>query len=266
MDMGNAWTAFKNELPAWTLTITWLLVVALAIWWWGKPYGPETRLGLTDWANVAAVVSAVSAPIAILWVVRSFYVQKTELSEAVRAANLQAKVLSDQYKLHVEERDSRLQPRLSARLNYHLNERRSETIQSAGGAVALHHFKLEEFSLRIKNVGLGAAHDVRVEVYAKLMGVPVLSYLGPIDQASVFGHEEEHSSYFIRKVDVNAPDCSSVCLIVSYTNANQENQTLFFLFDDLTQPNADGALATDGAFASWGMNCSVQRGEMTIAT
>lgn len=86
----------RHEGFAWVATAAWLAVIALAVMRHGLPYDPHARLTLEAWGHVAAFVSAAVAPLAVLWVVRSFYVQKKELASTVEAASDQARSLRAQ--------------------------------------------------------------------------------------------------------------------------------------------------------------------------
>jgi hypothetical protein len=105
----------QKETWSWVATFAWLIVVAIAIYLKGQDYAPDARLSLDDWADVASLVSAIVAPIAVLWVVRSFYVQKRELAAAVQAAKEQSEALGRQVRMLETDHQERISPTIFLR-------------------------------------------------------------------------------------------------------------------------------------------------------
>jgi hypothetical protein len=107
--MNRKWIQ-QHEGYAWLATALWLAGVGLAFWWKGADYAPLAKLDLEDWSYVGTVVSAIMSPVAVLWVVRSFYVQKKELASAVKAAGEQAEALDAQRRRIDAQSDAAFEP------------------------------------------------------------------------------------------------------------------------------------------------------------
>ena len=139
----------RERLP-WVATLIWLAFVATTIYLKGLPYDSEAKLSLGDWADIADLVSAIVAPIAVLWVVRSFYVQKRELAAAVRAAEKQSEALNHQVRMIELDRKERLSPSFFVRYKRTLSQEENRWVQN--------------HKISLLNVGAGAAYEAHFHI------------------------------------------------------------------------------------------------------
>lgn len=149
------WSWFVDERPAWIATGVWLSIVVSALVAYGADYAPGAKLDIHGWSEVATIVSGVLSPVAVLWVVRSFYVQKKELASAVEAASQQ----SEEFALQNQLSRSQFHPWLNVELG--------TWGTSQGGKVEADDrvqkgVTVLEFT--VANAGPGIAHNVDLEV------------------------------------------------------------------------------------------------------
>jgi hypothetical protein len=142
----------RNEGVAWTFTIAWLALVAGALWRWSANYDASLRLDIEDWSFVATLTSGVFAPIGLLWIVRSFYVQKKELAATVRAASDQVEALKTQTQVAIDQYKRAITPAVTWDLRPYEVARLQDDWHVTLG-------------LKAKNVGQGAAHAVHAVGY-----------------------------------------------------------------------------------------------------
>lgn len=242
-------TFVLHERPAWTATALWLAMVGAAIIWKGAPYDSTIRLDLSDWADIAAFVSAVVAPIAVLWVVRSFYVQKRELSEAVTAATSQAAALREQNIMLLEDRARALAPRLVMGVRSDVAKEAASSLFNKSGQDI---FK-EEFTFRVRNTGYGTAYEVTMllhGVIAKNIAPwieksPILLEVMPTD-----GGAEHRVS---RSLNPAHSQTVNLLITLTYRRMDRSLGQQFFLYncvtgtvDETTEERFGELLAADG--------------------
>lgn len=145
----------------WTLTILWFAGSLTAIWVWSLPYDQDASLTISEFGDIGSLVAAIVAPVAVFWIIKSFYVQKAELSAAVKAAadqakaaNAQAQSLSQQMALlEAQHRSSQLSA-------FNVIHRKQVAAQTSS-------FTEEKHIFRVNNIGQATASVARLYMSGK---------------------------------------------------------------------------------------------------
>jgi hypothetical protein len=130
-------------------------VIGLLIW--SYPYDADELLSIEEFGHIGSLIAAIVAPIAVLWVIRGFYVQKQELGAAVEAARAQAKSLSRQIALAEEAH------RVSQMPVFFITHQMEQVAEESD-------YKEEIHAFSVTNSGLGTAYEVYLYVSGKKSG------------------------------------------------------------------------------------------------
>jgi hypothetical protein len=241
----------KHEGAAWTATVAWLSFVAAMITLKGARYDSGARLDLKDWADVGTFVSAIVAPIAVLWVVRSFYVQKRELAEAVQAAALQASALQEQNKLLREDRLRALMPRIVVGVRSSVIEDLHPRLLQRNNESGRRY--LEQFDILVRNTGHGTAYEVRLSFAGAIAeGVALWNVNSEvISEVLVTNASVEH--HLSRRPDPTVGQTVNLMFTVEYLRMDRSLGRQFFIYncvtgmvDETTEARYEALVAANG--------------------
>lgn len=133
----------------WLLTIVWMILSGIFVWIYWPRYESLVFFTLGDFSAIGQIVSSVTAPVAVFWIIRSFYIQQKEMSEAVEASRSQAEALARQIDLMDQNNRYQSRPFLVMAHSYASTEIPKGTLR-------------ENHIFKVKNVGNGVAFQVYI--------------------------------------------------------------------------------------------------------
>jgi hypothetical protein len=154
MDNKKSAARHRDETWTWIITGVWVLISSVCIFIWSYPYDSNGLLTIGDLGDIGSLVAAIVAPVAVLWIIRGFYVQKAELAAAVDAARIQAEALSRQIGLAEKSY------RMSQQPIFFITHRMDSKSELAD-------YKEETHALTVSNSGSGTAYEIYLYISGK---------------------------------------------------------------------------------------------------
>lgn len=141
---------WRYEALPWLISVVWVAGCVCACLWFGPPFDWNARMSVDDLSDIATVASGIMAPVAVLWVVRSIHVQKTELASAVRAANEQTRNLAEQNAISTAHFEHEISP--------------SVDLQVSQAFISGPRGTWEKFYFTFRNLGRGSANSLYLDL------------------------------------------------------------------------------------------------------
>ena len=155
------WKSRLKDSLVWILTCLWLAGCAVAISVWSQPYDRNGVMTISDFGDLGSLVAAVVAPIAVFWIIRSFYVQRAELTAAVKAAAEQASAATAQAK-SLSQQILLLETQYQASQLSAFNVIHTKSVQSTSTT-----FLEEKHLFKVSNTGQATASVARLYMSGK---------------------------------------------------------------------------------------------------